>query len=215
MNKMKKYRNVVWDYNGTIIDDAKLAVDAENVVLKSYGKSPITLDYYLKECEMPILNFYNKIFDMEKYDFSEIARRFVENYDLLFETAGVFPEVKSMIELLGKKGYRQGVISGFESSRLVSSLEKFKLDGYFEFMSGADDIACGDKSRRAAAVCEKCDFLPNETLFVGDMYHDFETARCVGADCVLIAKGHQGAEVLRSYDVNVLDSAQELKTILL
>ena len=42
-----KYRNIIWDYNGTIINDAQLAVDAENVVLKSYGLPEIDLAFYL------------------------------------------------------------------------------------------------------------------------------------------------------------------------
>ncbi len=210
-----KYKNIVWDYNGTIIDDAKLAVDAENLVLKSYGLPEITLEYYLRECEMPIINFYNKIFDMKNYDFSEIGGRFIENYDRLFDTAGIFPEVREMIEALSGSGYNQGVISGFESGRLKESLKKFGLEGYFRFMSGSDDIDCGDKSERAVGVVEKYGFEPKDTLFIGDMYHDYETAKRVGADCVLIAKGHQGAEVLRSYGITVLDSAEELKSILL
>ncbi len=210
-----KYKNIVWDYNGTIIDDAGLAVDAENLVLESYGLPGITLEYYLKECEMPIINFYNKIFKMENYDFSQIAERFVSNYDKLFESADVFPEVVSAIKHFSEKNIRQGVISGFESSRLENSLKKFGLNGYFEFLSGSDDIDCGDKSDRAVKVVEKYGFDPKETLFIGDMYHDFETAEKVGADCVLIAKGHQGADVLRRYGVTVLDSADELKDLLL
>ena len=210
-----KYKNIIWDYNGTIINDAQLAVDAENLVLQSYGKPDITLEYYLRECEMPLIKFYNKIFDMDNYDYSEIAQRFITHYDELFETAYIFPEVREMIEYLSDKGCNQGVISGFETARLVNSLKKFGLEKYFRFMSGADDYNAGDKSERAVKVVEKYGFDPKETLFIGDMYHDYETAQRVGADCILIAKGHQGAEVLRSYGVNVLDSAEELKTILL
>ncbi len=211
-----KYRNIIWDYNGTIINDAQLAVDAENLVLQSYGKPPITLEYYLKECEMPLINFYKKIFDLNDYDYAEIAKHFITHYDELFKTADIFPEVREMIEYLYNNGYNQGVISGFETTRLVNSLKIFNLDKYFKFMSGSDDIDAGDKSERAVKVVEKYGFKPEETLFIGDMYHDYETACKVGADCILIAKGHQGAEVLRSHHgITVLDSAEELKTILL
>ena len=210
-----KYRNIIWDYNGTIINDAQLAVDAENLVLQSYGKPTITLEYYLKECEMPLINFYKKIFDLGNCDYTEIAQRFITHYDELFKTADIFPEVREMIEYLSDNGYNQGVISGFETTRLVNSLKIFNLDKHFKFMSGSDDIDAGDKSERAVRIMEKYGFKPDETLFIGDMYHDYETACRVGADCVLIAKGHQGAEVLRSYGINVLDSAEELKTILM
>lgn len=210
-----KYKNIIWDYNGTIVDDAQLAVDAENLVLESYGKNPITLDYYLKECEMPIINFYNKIFNMADYDFAEIAVRFMNNYKLLSNNLKVFPEVRETIRYLSDKGYNQAVISGFESSLLKDSLKSYGLDCYFTFMSGSDDIDCGDKSERAVKVTEKYGIDPKETLFIGDMYHDYETASRVGADCILIAKGHQGGDVLRSYDgVTVLNSATELVNFL-
>lgn len=209
-----KYKNIIWDYNGTIIDDAKLAVDAENMVLASYGKAPITLDFYLDECEMPILNFYNKIFDMEKYDFSEISERFINSYEFLAPQMTVFPEVRDMIAYLKDRGYSQAVISGFESERLKKSLHMFGIDSYFSFISGSDSIDCGDKSERALRMIKKYSLDPAETLFIGDMYHDYETAKYVGADCVLIAKGHQGARVLTSYGITVFDNALQLKNIL-
>lgn len=211
----KRYRNIIWDYNGTIIDDVQLAVDAENMVLASYGKEPITLEYYLAECEMPILNFYHKIFDMENYDFAEIAKRFMRYYVELSGSLRVFPEVREMISYLDGEGYTQAVISGFESGLLKSSLSSFGLDGYFRFISGSDDIDCASKSERALRVLEQYCINPRETLFIGDMYHDYETARHTGADCLLVARGHQGASVLKAHgDVNVIDSAAQLKKIL-
>lgn len=213
MIQRMKYKNVIWDYNGTIINDAQLAVDAENIVLESYGLPKITLEYYLAECEMPLIKFYNKIFDMEKYDFREIAYRFISAYDSLFETADVFPEVRDKIKLFSDMGIRQGVISGFETKRLADSLSHFGLDKYFEFMSGSYGIEAGNKSERAVRVLDKYGFKPEETLFIGDMYHDYETANKAGADCVLIAKGHQGYDVLKSYDIKVLKSAEDLKNL--
>ena len=206
-----KYSYVIWDYNGTIIDDAWIAVKAENVVLKEHGFPEIDMEFYLRECEMPIENFYNKIYDFTVCDFSEVAASFMKNYDLLAPQGKPFPEVVTAVKRLSEKGVRQGVISGFETSRLVNSLKAFGLDGYFEFMSGSDDTSCGSKSERAAAVIKRFGYDPKQTLFIGDMYHDYETARHVGADCVLVAKGHQGGDVLRSYNtVEVFDSAEAI-----
>ena len=214
VNSGLKYKFIVWDYNGTIIDDAWVAVAAENIVLKAHGNE-INMDFYLRECEMPIRNFYDKIYDFSVCDFRQVADAFLENYDRISAEAKPFPEVCEAIRRFERLGLHQGVISGFETGRLTSSLEKFGLDGFFDFMSGADDVDCGSKSERAAAIVKKYGYDPKETLFIGDMYHDFETASRVGADCVLIAKGHQGAEVLKSYgDVAVLGSAYELSGII-
>ncbi len=206
-----KYRYVIWDYNGTIIDDAWVAVKAENIVLKEHDLPEIDMEFYLRECEMPIENFYNKIYDFSVCDFSEVAASFMKNYDMIAPQAKPFKEVVGAIKRFSDMGIRQGVISGFETSRLTSSLKAFGLDGYFDFMSGSDDTSCGSKSERAAAVVKRCGYDPKQTLFIGDMYHDYETAQRVGADCVLIAKGHQGGDVLRAYNtVPVYDSADKL-----
>lgn len=211
-----KYSYLIWDYNGTIVDDAALAVEAENVVLKKCGLPLLTLDYYLQECEMPIINFYKKIYDFSIYNFEDVAASFLYNYDLLSPKALPFPEVCEAIQKYASLGFHQGVISGFETGRLEKSLEKFGLTKYFNFMSGADDTSCGSKSERAAEVIKKYGYDPQKTLFIGDMYHDYETACHVGSDCVLIAKGHQGANVLRAYGtVPVIDSASQLAHIIL
>ncbi len=210
-----KYDYIIWDYNGTIIDDAWVAVAAENIVLRDHGLSEIDMEFYLRECEMPIENFYNKIYDFSKCDFEEVADAFLRNYDRISVQAKPFPEVVSAIESFSRLGLQQSVISGFETGRLVKSLKEFRLDGYFGFMSGSDDVNCGPKSERAKRVVEKNGYDPKRTLFIGDMYHDYETSRYVGADCILIAKGHQGADVLRSYKtVRVIDSADELMDLI-
>ncbi len=209
-----RYKNIIWDYNGTIVDDAPLSVEAENIVMRSYGLPEITLDFYRQECVMPIEIFYRKVYNMDNLDFDEIAERFMENYDRLMHKAAVFPDIADIIKAFHEMGLKQGVISGFETAHLKTGLKSFGLDGYFDFLSGADDNRCGDKSERAAAVAQRYGLEPNDTLFIGDMYHDYETAQKIGADCILIARGHQGAQPLRSSgNVTVLDDAAPLMDI--
>ena len=159
---------------------------------------------------MPIINFYKKIYDLTVYDFDELGKRFMENYDRLAPYASAFPEVCTAVKKYSKMGLRQGVISGFETNRLIKNLNKFGLSEYFDFMSGADDPKCGSKIERAAEVLKAYRYDPSQTLFIGDMYHDYETAKNAGADCVIIAKGHQGEDVLRSYGIPVIKSAEDL-----
>lgn len=44
-----KYTSIVWDYNGTIVDDAWVAVEAENVVLRAHGLPEMTMEFYLRD----------------------------------------------------------------------------------------------------------------------------------------------------------------------
>ena len=37
MIDLKKYTNIIWDWNGTLLDDAWLCVDVMNGMLKEHG----------------------------------------------------------------------------------------------------------------------------------------------------------------------------------
>ena len=75
----KKY--IVWDWNGTIIDDVGIARDAVNDMLREKKRPEITLEQYRQAMDTPILRFYERIFDMEETDFDWIAERFQEYYE--------------------------------------------------------------------------------------------------------------------------------------
>ena len=45
---------------------------------------------------------------------------------------------------------------------------------------------------------------------IGDTTHDYETARALGADCVLYAGGHQCREKLEKCSCPVIDEIEEI-----
>ena len=57
----KKY--IVWDWNGTIIDDVGIALDAVNDMLREKKRPEITLEQYRQAMDTPILRFYERFFD--------------------------------------------------------------------------------------------------------------------------------------------------------
>lgn len=63
-----KYKNIIWDWNGTILNDTPVAVEATNILLQRFGYPTITLEYYRENVETPIVNFYSKIFDLNKHN---------------------------------------------------------------------------------------------------------------------------------------------------
>lgn len=55
---------------------------------------------------------------------------------------------------------------------------------------------------------------PGPYTVVGDMTHDYDMARALGADCILVAAGHQSRPVLERCGVPVLESLWELPALL-
>lgn len=77
-----KYANIVWDWNGTLLDDLQAGVDALADMLSRRGITPLTPDEYKEQFGFPVEDFYRKVgFDMEAESMHDLSVDFVEAYD--------------------------------------------------------------------------------------------------------------------------------------
>ena len=80
---MKKYKNVVWDWNGTLLDDVKTGVNTLNCMLEKRGLPTLSLATYRDVFGFPVEDFYRKVgFDFQRENLHEISVDFVNTYDL-------------------------------------------------------------------------------------------------------------------------------------
>ena len=78
-----KYKNIIWDWNGTIRNDTPVAVETTNILLQRLGYPMITLECYRDNVDTPIVIFYSKIFDLTKHDVKMIDDEWGILYDQL------------------------------------------------------------------------------------------------------------------------------------
>ena len=77
--------HVIWDWNGTLVDDVDVAVAAVGKLLGEHGLPQISRRDYLETFCFPITEYYRRIgFDFEKVPFSKLADRFIVNYEAVF-----------------------------------------------------------------------------------------------------------------------------------
>ena len=77
-----KYKHVVWDWNGTLVDDTWLFVDIMNGVLKDRNLKGITLDDYRAVFDFPVENYYSKLgFNFSEEAFETAGLDFIKIYD--------------------------------------------------------------------------------------------------------------------------------------
>ena len=75
-----KYKYVIWDWNGTLLDDVGAALASVNDMLALRGKEPIDLVRYRECIGVPIIKFYEQVFDMANDDYQLIIKQFNEGY---------------------------------------------------------------------------------------------------------------------------------------
>lgn len=201
---------IIWDWNGTLFDDAMVAVNALNDILARLGRPALTLEDYQKQMETPVIGFYQKIFDLHQEPFEALSAEFIENYRRREDEAGLAPGARQCLTHFGQLGYGQAVVSSFEHARLLGYIRRFGLQGYFRQVSGSGDIYGGGKLERARLLLHDVGACAKDTLLIGDTLHDAEVAQALGASCVLIAAGHQRKEDLARSGVLVLESLPHL-----
>lgn len=205
MNHKNKYSLVMWDWNGTLLDDVGVALKSVNTMLARRGEEPIDLPSYHDYIDVPIRRFYENIFDLEKEDFAGILKEYNDEYQALMSEITLAQGAPEVLRHLRDAGVRQAIVSSSEQNQLRGAVKHFDLDSYFDAVLGAEDFLAGSKLERARQFIIKNNIDPSGVLVVGDLLQDYEMARGVGADCLLLSRGHHSAKKLSESGVGVID----------
>lgn len=209
--------HVVWDWNGTLLDDMQLCVDSLNTLCKRRGIRPLEgLDEYRATFTFPVIEYYRSVgFDFDREPFEIPAREWVELYTAGLDTrAGLFGPVRAVLESTRAMGLGQSILSAHEEGMLRAALSRYGLDEYFDSVAGLDNHYAVSKVELGRRWIEQKRFDPRRVLMAGDTLHDHEVASALGMPCVLLAQGHQSKERLLTAGVPVLDSVGDVPAFL-
>ncbi len=210
-----KYTHIIWDWNGTLLDDIKASLASVNDMLELREKAPIDIAFY-KECiGVPIIKFYEKVFELEKEDYSVIIKQYNEGYLRHLNNCTLSRGAAEMLEFFAENGAKQAIVSSSNNEQLLLNVKKYGVFDYFEAILGAADFFAGSKIERAADYLKKSGAKSENVLVIGDLEHDAQLAEELGADCVLLTSGHENPERLKQAKAKIIDNLTELKEIIL
>ena len=205
---------VIWDMNGTLIDDVAVAVKAVNDGFLKVGIKPTRLSEYRENMDMPIYKYYEKHANLEKIPMSYFSKEYLDGYERYAHLIKEGENALFTVKELFKRGVFQYIVSSFEQERLLRLAEKFGFAPYMNGICGAKDASCSGKTERGAELLRERGVSPKKTLVVGDMTHDFEMASFMGAECLLYSKGHQSEKALRLCPCPLTDDLREVLSYL-
>ncbi|MBQ6350034.1 MAG: HAD family hydrolase [Methanobrevibacter sp.] len=205
-----KYKNIIWDWNGTILNDTPVAVEATNILLQRFGYPTITLEYYRDNVDTPIVNFYSKIFDLNKHDVEMIDDEWGMLYNQLSEKIDLHAGIKEMLCFFADKNFNQIILSAFKTIEITKFARMFSIEHYFDDILVTQNIVMESKTVRGRRYMLQHGFAPKQTLYIGDTVHDYETARGLGVDCILFSGGQQSPKLLKQCGVPVYDTFADI-----
>ena len=209
--KYKKIKSIIWDWNGTLLNDAEICIYSMNKVLERRGLARLDMKRYREIFTFPVKAYYQKAgFDFSEEDFEKPAMEFIKQYYENLPRADLFGPVPSMLKELSNKGYHQSILSAMEHDSLLQSLTDKNVLNHFDIVSGINDHYANSKLDIGIELLKKTGFSKNETLFIGDTLHDFEVGSELGIKVLLIANGHQSKERLLSKTPNVVNDITDV-----
>lgn len=208
---MKHIKHVIWDWNGTLWDDAGLCTSINNHMLQRRGLTEIVVGTYQAELVFPVSDYYHRIgFDYSKDPYEVLAVEFIEEYEERRFESELRDGARELLKLLKANHIPQAVLSAYKQDTLETALDHYNLLPYFTAVIGLNDVYAEGKTANGLKYIAESKFAAEEILFIGDTLHDFEVAQAMGVHTALVAGGHNSYERLKDTGAPVFHSLRKL-----
>lgn len=203
--------HVVWDWNGTLLDDVYACVAAINRMLNARRLTCIDPNQYREVFDFPVKDYYRRLgFDLENEDWDAMAKEFHRHYDEFALDAGLRDGAAEALATIRDSGIAMSVLSACEITTLERMLEERGIRHFFEHVFGLDNINATSKLDQGLRLVEALALPTEEIILIGDTNHDHEVAERLGIRCVLLTGGHQSRSRLAASDL--VDTPADLLT---
>jgi phosphoglycolate phosphatase len=202
-------RNVIFDWSGTLVDDLPAVLGATNAVLRDVGFPELTRDEFRSRFRLPFEDFYREL--RSAIPMVDLEARFLRHFDALQSTVTTLPHAREFLEFCRGHSLRTLVLSTVPQP-------------YYEAQSALNGLGAlidhpypgaRDKRLLIREILSSLELQPGETLFIGDMQHDIDTARHGGVWSCAVLTGYNRLDQLRaSHPDLIVEHLGELRTIL-
>lgn len=208
---MNMFPYIIWDWNGTLIDDVAAAVNALNRMLAIRGVAPVTRDFYRAHFGFPVRPFYAVVgLDLEKEDWDKICTDF---HQFIAEEPDqhLRHDAIDALRFVREQGGHQSILSALRQDLLLRDTAREGVQDLLDACFGVDNLDGATKLSRGydlTAHLKATGLLaPNQSVFfIGDTLHDAEVGVALGATPILVEGGHQNGDRLRASGHTVVPS---------
>ncbi|MHC5059939.1 MAG: HAD family hydrolase [Planctomycetota bacterium] len=211
---MRKYEHVIWDWNGTLFDDAHVCVEILNTMMGKRNLHLVTINGYREQFGFPVIEYYRKLgFDFDAEDYDDVANEYITLYNSRLSRCKLRDGAMEALAAVKTTGLKQSILSAYHQQMLEQVVEQCGIRDFFTGLSGLNDYYANCKIDLGKKLIEESGLDKDQILLIGDTVHDFEVASRIGCDCVLLTGGHQSEKKLKTCSVPVLRSISEVAKI--
>ncbi|HEX9978007.1 MAG TPA: HAD hydrolase-like protein, partial [Acidimicrobiia bacterium] len=105
-------RHVIWDWNGTLLDDVRECVAVVNFLLAARHLPPLTLEKYRDCVDFPVVNFYRQLgFIFEGETFEQVAHEYIAGYLNMVPRCSLHDGARETLDALAGAGFTHSLLS--------------------------------------------------------------------------------------------------------
>ena len=175
-------RNVIFDWSGTLVDDLEAVWRSTNYTLKKSGVPQMSLSEFRDEFSLPFDEFYARVTPGVSLEQLEVWYK--ESFVKEQRSVQALPHSEAFFEFCRNKGMRTFLLSTIHPDhyRVQSQKVNFTFDREY--------VRVMDKRLKIRNIVEENNLSAGETIFIGDMQHDVETAKAGGIFSCAVLTGY-------------------------
>ena len=196
MFDFSRTRNIIFDLDGTLIDGYQAITESLNHALGKLGHPSVPVEKVRTLVGTGLENLLAMFVDPEQLADSVVLFR--ERFkQVCLSGSFLLDGVRPALERLVHAGLHLAVASNKPGDRVREICRHLEIDGYLDVMLGAMDVEqLKPHPQMLLEVLRRLGSAPDDTLYVGDMHLDVETARAAGLRVVCVLTGSSTREQL-------------------
>jgi phosphoglycolate phosphatase len=197
MGETLRYRAVLFDLDGTLVDSYAALAEAVNHARGANGLGPISALRIREIVGDGVERLLQRAFGWTEIP-RDVVEAFERRYDeICCERSRILDEVEDTLRELDDLGVRMAVCTNKPTSFSAKILDYLNLSRYFKAVVGPDRAGARKPDpRHVHFTRERTECEGRHTLFVGDMPVDIEAARNSGLKVAVVATGSSSREQL-------------------
>jgi phosphoglycolate phosphatase len=202
-------RNIIFDWSGTLVDDLPAVWQATNYVLAQAGRPEMSLEQFRAEFCLPFTIFYDR--HVPHVPLPQLEEWFHSRFRQVQDSVCELPHAREFLEFCRARKLRTFLLSTVHREHFAVQCAITGFDKYLD----KPYVNVWDKREKIHEILEENQLAADETLFIGDMQHDIETARHGGIHSCAVLTGYNTLEQLRAAEPDVIvEHLRELRDIL-
>ncbi|MCH7669690.1 MAG: HAD family hydrolase [Acidobacteria bacterium] len=207
--------HIIWDWNGTLLDDLHIVVDAVSACVAPLGRGAITADDYRDHYTRPVVLFYENLMGrpVTSDEWASIDGVYHDTYRSLMRQADLAADARAAIRDVADRNGTQSILSMWWHSELVPFTAGFGLRDVMQRIDGNREDAGALKADQMRSHIEMLvaahGVVASKVVAVGDTFDDAAAAAAVGIPIILYDGGSHHRVDLEKVGVPVVSTLLE------